>query len=98
MYERRAFPEHVSYSQIHEFAECPYRFLLSRGYKVPTRPAIWFLGGSAFHALTEGEDLVRQGETWDGPTTGRRRGMSRSPSTLRSSRTHPSRSTAEADA
>lgn len=69
MFERREFPVHASYSQIHEFAECPYRFLLSRGFKVPEKPAIWFLGGSAFHALTEGEDLVREGQTWDGPTT-----------------------------
>jgi putative RecB family exonuclease len=69
MFERVPYPEHVSYSQIHEYAECPYRFLLSRGYKVPVKPAIWFLGGSAFHALTEGEDLVREGQTWDGPTT-----------------------------
>lgn len=53
-----------SYSQLSGFSECSYRFYLQRVLKVPAVQAVWFPGGTAFHASTEVLDrLTFSGET-----------------------------------
>jgi putative RecB family exonuclease len=42
-----------SYSQLTSFAECSYRYYLTRRRKVPTQQAVWFPAGTAFHKATE---------------------------------------------
>lgn len=59
MLERHPLPEHVSYSQMKSYAECPYRFTLERVWKVPEKPSVWLLGGSAFHDVVEHQELAR---------------------------------------
>jgi putative RecB family exonuclease len=61
MLEARPYPEHVSYSQMKEYADCPYYFVLKRKYRAPEAPSIWLLGGSAFHVVVESEELARLG-------------------------------------
>lgn len=59
-----------SYSQLTSFAECSYRYYLTRVRKVPSTQAVWFPGGRAYHSTTEwldrqifagDTDLVRTG-------------------------------------
>jgi len=46
-------PEHVSYSAFTTFIDCGYQYYLGRLLELPEEPAVWSVGGSAFHLATE---------------------------------------------
>lgn len=51
-------PSHLSWSALAAYVECPQRWLLERGYKIPA--ATWFatLAGSAIHSVSEVRDRL----------------------------------------
>ena len=54
--EEYTLPEHISYSAFTTFLDCGYQYYLGRLLNLPEEPAIWSIGGSAFHKATEDWD------------------------------------------
>ena len=50
-------PPHFSYSSLSSYLQCGERYRLEKIEKVPEIPSWWFVGGSAFHAVSEIYDL-----------------------------------------
>lgn len=48
--------DHLSYSTVHSYFECPKKVQLAKERRAPAVPAWWFAGGSAVHATTEAYD------------------------------------------
>lgn len=46
-------PEHISYSALTTYIDCGYQYYLGRLLEIPELPAVWSVGGSAFHLATE---------------------------------------------
>lgn len=44
---------HLSYSSVTNYFECPYRWKLTKLLGLRENPAVWLIGGSAFHEATE---------------------------------------------
>jgi ATP-dependent helicase/DNAse subunit B len=55
--EEYNLPEHMSYSALMTYIDCGYMYYLSRLLAIPEKPAVWSVGGSAFHRATELWDL-----------------------------------------
>jgi hypothetical protein len=51
-------PAHVSYSALTTWLDCGYKYVLSRGAKIPEKPSWWFIGGNTVHDATEQLDRV----------------------------------------
>lgn len=49
-------PTYRSWSQLSSYEQCAYAFYLERVAKVPSAPAVWFPGGTAYHSATEAFD------------------------------------------
>lgn len=49
-------PAHFSYSALSSYIECNKRYELEKIKRVPQIPAWWFVGGSAFHTVSEQYD------------------------------------------
>ena len=48
-----SYPEHLSHSQINTLFECGEKYRLQKVAHAPSRPAWWFVSGSAFHRASE---------------------------------------------
>jgi ATP-dependent helicase/DNAse subunit B len=51
--DKYTIPEHVSYSALTTYIDCGYLYYLGRLLEIPEQPAVWSVGGSAFHKATE---------------------------------------------
>lgn len=64
----------LSHSKVEDYLRCEELYRLKRVEKVPTRPSVWLVGGSAFHTWTEKRDqgqiddlgLIRVADADDG--------------------------------
>jgi ATP-dependent helicase/DNAse subunit B len=54
--DKYTIPEHVSYSALTTYIDCGYLYYLGRLLEIPEQPAVWSVGGSAFHKATEDWD------------------------------------------
>lgn len=51
-------PEHLSWSQVSEYARCSKAYQLRRLYEAPVTPATWLFGGSLVHTAIEMYNLA----------------------------------------
>ena len=51
--DKYTIPEHASYSALTTYIDCGYLYYLGRLLEIPEQPAVWSVGGSAFHKATE---------------------------------------------